>query len=72
MNLIKDPLRLLIFVVVLAAMVAVVWVAMTHFGIIIPGFVITIFWICVCAFIVVGALVFLASLLGWRMGPPPG
>ena len=72
MNFLKDPLRFFIFVVVVAAMAAVVWVALTHFGIVIPAWIVTIFWICVGTAIVVGALAFLASLLGLRIGPPPG
>ncbi len=53
-----------IMVVIIAAICAVVWVAVTTFGIIVPGWVITIFWILVVAVVIVGAIKFLASLGG--------
>lgn len=58
--------HLAIMAVVIGAIAAVLWVALTYFGIIIPYWVITIFWICVVAFIVVAAIKFLM-----RMGNNP-
>ena len=51
-----------IFIVIIAAIVAVVFVALKQFGIAIPGWVITIFWILVVAVVCIGAIRFLASL----------
>lgn len=53
-----------IFLVIIAAICAVVWVAVTAFGIVIPGWVVTIFWILVVAVVVIAAIRFLASLGG--------
>jgi hypothetical protein len=53
---------ILIAIVVIAAVCAVAFVALRHFGIQIPAFVAQIFWICVCAVVAVLAIRFLLSL----------
>jgi hypothetical protein len=57
-----------IFIVILIAIVAAVYVAAQAFGIIIPPWIITLLWICVGAAIVVAVIKFLASLWGGGMG----
>lgn len=54
--------QLLIMVVIIAACVALVFVALNQFGIAIPMWVIHVFWICVVAFVIVVAIRFCASL----------
>lgn len=54
--------EILIAVVVIAACVALVYVALSQFGIAIPGWVITCFWIVVVAFVVVAAIRFVSRL----------
>lgn len=72
-NWLRNPLGLFVFIIVVAAMIAVVYVMLGVFGIAVPAWVVHIFWICFCAFIGVAALTFLASLLGgWWKNPPPG
>ena|ERR1700728_1019780 len=53
-----------IWAVIVAAIVAVVLVACQQFGVAIPGWIITLLWICVAAAIVVAVIRFLASLGG--------
>ena len=53
-----------IWIVICAAIVAVVFVACNAFGIVIPGWIITLLWICVGAAIVVAVITFLARLGG--------
>ncbi len=53
-----------IWVVICLAIVAAVYVAANAFGIAIPVWVVTLFWICVAAAIVVAVIRFLASLGG--------
>lgn len=51
-----------IWLVIAAAICAVVYVALTTFGIGIPAWVVTVFWILVVAVVIVAAIKFLASL----------
>jgi hypothetical protein len=51
-----------IWLVILIAIVAAVYVAAQAFGIVIPSWIITLFWICVAAMVVIGVIRFLASL----------
>lgn len=53
---------LAICLVVVAAIVALVYVAFRQFGIAIPGWVQQVFWIVVVAFVIVVAIKFVASL----------
>ena len=53
-----------IWLVICAAIIAAVYVACQQFGIIIPGWIITLFWICVAAALIVAVIRFLASLGG--------
>jgi hypothetical protein len=53
-----------IWVVILIAIVACVYVAAQAFGVAIPQWVITLFWICVAAMVVVAVIRFLAGLGG--------
>lgn len=54
--------QLAIIVVVVAAVVALVYVALRQFGIGIPPWVIQVFWILVVAFVVVVAIKLVASM----------
>ena len=54
--------QLLILVVVIAACVALVWIALRQFGIAIPGWVVQIFWIVVVAFVVILAIKMVAGM----------
>lgn len=56
-----------IWVVIVAAIVAVVFVACQQFGIVIPGWIITLLWICVAAAIVVAVIMFLSRLGGGQV-----
>jgi hypothetical protein len=51
-----------IFIIIVAAIVAIVFVALRQFGIAIPAFVVYIFWILVCAVVCILAIRFLMSL----------
>jgi hypothetical protein len=51
-----------IWLVILIAIVAAVYVAANAFGVAIPSWVVTLFWICIAAVIVIGVIRFLASL----------
>jgi len=55
--------QLAILIVVIAAVVGIVFVALRQFGIQIPQFVITIFWIVVCAVVAIIAIKFVAELM---------
>jgi hypothetical protein len=57
-------LQILLIVVVCAAAIAVVVVGLRWMGVTIPEPMVKIFWICVIAAVVVGALVFLFRLIG--------
>jgi membrane protein DedA with SNARE-associated domain len=52
----------LIAVVVIAACVALVWVALTKFGITFPDWVVQVFWIVIVAFVVILAIHVVLSL----------
>jgi hypothetical protein len=51
-----------IWLVILIAIVAAVYVAANAFGVVIPSWVVTLFWICIAAVVVIGVIRFLASL----------
>lgn len=51
-----------IFVVVVAAVVALVYVALRQFGVSIPGWVQNVFWIVVVAFVVIVAIRLVAGM----------
>lgn len=53
---------ILIAVVVIAACVALVWVAIRQFGIAIPDWVMQVFWIVVVAVVVIFAIRFITSM----------
>jgi hypothetical protein len=53
---------LLVAVVVIAACVALVYVALRQFGIVIPQWVVSVFWIVVVAFVVIMAIRLVMSL----------
>lgn len=52
----------LIFIVIVAACVALVYVALRQFGITIPPWVVQVFWIVVVAVVVIFAIRFVAGL----------
>ena len=54
--------QLLIYVVVIAACIGLVYVALQQFGVAIPAFAVKIFWIVVCAFLVIVAIRFVLAL----------
>jgi len=54
--------QLAIAIVIIAAVVALMFVALKQFGIAIPGWVIQIFWILVVAVVVILAIRFVAGL----------
>ncbi len=54
--------QLLILIIVVAACVGILFVALKQFGITIPPFIVTIFWICVCAFVAIFAIRFVMSM----------
>lgn len=51
-----------IFVVVVAAIIALVYIGLTQFGVKIPGWVMQIFWVLVVAFVVIFAIRLLLSM----------
>ncbi len=53
---------ILIFIVIIAACVALVYVALNQFGVSIPPWVMQVFWICVVAVVVIMAIRFVLSL----------
>ena len=52
----------IIAIIIMAACVAILYVALNVFGITIPPWAILMFWICVVAFVAIIAIKFLASL----------
>jgi hypothetical protein len=52
----------LILIVIIAACVALMYIALRQFGVTIPPWVIQVFWICVVAVVVIFAIRFVASL----------
>ncbi len=54
--------ELAIAIIIVAAVVAVVYVALSQFGVSIPPFIVRIFWILVCAVVCIVAVRFLLSL----------
>jgi hypothetical protein len=56
-----------VLIIVAAAVVGIVWTILNQMGVAIPGFIVTILWILLAAFIGIAALYFLVSLVG-RMG----
>jgi choline-glycine betaine transporter len=61
-------LQILIFVIIIAAAVAITLAILSAMGVDVPPVAVRIFWILVLAFLGIAALVFLFSLVG-RMGP---
>ena len=55
--------QIAIIIVVVAAVIAMVWVALRQFGIAIPQWVIQIFWIILVAFVVILGIKFVAGML---------
>ena len=53
----------IIAIIVLAAAIAIMWVALNKFGITIPDWAVKIFWICVVAVVAIVAIHFIMSLL---------
>lgn len=51
-----------IAVVIIAAVVALVYVALSKFGVAIPGWVVQVFWICIVAVVVIAAIRFVMTL----------
>lgn len=51
-----------IWIVVIAAIVALVYIALRQFGVGIPAWVVQVFWVVVCAVVVILAIKFVASL----------
>ncbi len=60
--------QIIIQAIIVAAVIAVLLVALHFFGVAIPSFVVTIFWILVCATVAIFAVRWLYSL--WTGGPP--
>jgi hypothetical protein len=54
--------EIIIAIIVIAACVGILYVALQQFGVAIPGFVVRIFWICVCAALAIIAIRFLLGL----------
>ena len=54
--------QLAIYAVVVAAVIALVYVALTQFGIAIPGWVKQVFWILIVAFVVIVAIRLVLSI----------
>lgn len=54
--------HLLVLVVVISACVGIMYVALQQFGVVIPRFVVLIFWIVVCAFLAIAAIRFVSSM----------
>lgn len=51
-----------IAVVVVIAIVALVYLAANVMGVAIPGWIVTVFWICAAAFIIIGAIKLVSRL----------
>ena len=58
-----DIAHLLILIVVVAALIALMYVALNYFGVGIPSWVVRIFWIVVVAVVVIYAIRLLVGLL---------
>ncbi len=54
-----------IIIILVAAVVALVYVALNKFGIAIPDWVQQVFWILIVAIVVIGAILFLAKFAGF-------
>ncbi len=54
--------EIVIAIIVIAAVVGILYVALQQFGIVIPPFVVRIFWIVMCAVIAILAIRFLLTL----------
>jgi hypothetical protein len=54
--------QICIFVVLIAACIALVYVALNQFGIAIPGWVVQVFWIVIVAFVVIFAIRLVMSM----------
>jgi hypothetical protein len=54
--------HILIAVVIIAACVALVYIALNQFGIAIPGWVVQVFWIVVVAVVIIAAIRFLLGM----------
>jgi hypothetical protein len=71
MNQIKWTItNVILAIIIIAAMIGVMFVALQVFGVTIPSWAVTIFWICVVAFVACIAVKFIASMFGG--GPPSG
>ena len=55
--------QLAIIVVVIAAIVALVYIALRKFGVAIPDWVVQVFWVCIVALVIIAAIKFVAGLL---------
>ncbi len=64
-----SPLQILMLIVAFGGAVAIMYVALGVFGIVIPAWVTTIFWIVVVVFVAILAIKFIASMID---GGPPG
>lgn len=51
-----------IAIVIIAAVVALVYIALRKFGVKIPEWVVQVFWVCVVAVVIIFAIEFVASL----------
>lgn len=54
-----------VLVVGIAAIVALVMVALHKFNVAIPDWVISVFWILVVAFVIIGAIFLVGRMMGW-------
>lgn len=54
--------ELLVWIIILAGIVAIVYIALRQFGITIPPFVVQIFWVVICVVLAVIAIRFLLTL----------
>jgi hypothetical protein len=72
MNQIKWTItNVILAIVIIAGMIAAMYVALHEFGIVIPPFIITLFWIAVVCVAACFVIKFVASLFGGG-GPPSG
>lgn len=58
-------IQIAVLIVVIAAVVGLVYVALRQFGVQIPGFVVQIFWILLCAVLVIAAILFIGRMAGF-------
>lgn len=54
--------EIIITIIIVAAAIGILYVCLRKFGVRIPQFAVSIFWICVCAFVAIIAIRFLLSL----------